>query len=78
MKFVQVDLPTGPVKPLELHRILQEAYDTLQVVRARGLAMTIGPDTAFALGEALGTIAKAKALVGRDVDQLKSRQGGQP
>jgi hypothetical protein len=30
---------------------------------------TVRADTAFALGEALGILAKAKALVGRDIDE---------
>ena len=55
---------------LETHRILTEAHAllaTLYPVKA-----PISADSAFAIGETLGILTRAKALVGRDIDDLRS------
>ena len=50
---------------------LQRAFEDLATYRG-ALPDGISTDTAFAIGEALGVIAKAKALVGRDIDVGKA------
>jgi len=54
----------------DMHRTLDECMCALLGIREGGLHHNCLTDTAFALGEALGTILKAKALVGRDIDEL--------
>ena len=61
----------GP-KPLETHRILTEAYKL--VAQLYPVKEPISSDTAFAIGEALGVLSKAKALVGRDIDDIRRQQ----
>ena len=39
-----------------------------EMMLGMGPHAAISPDTAFAIGEAYGTLAKAKALLGRDID----------
>jgi hypothetical protein len=56
----------------ELHQILQTAFDTVAVVSG-DVPDDLSPDSAFAVGAALGTLSKAKALVGRDIDQEHAR-----
>lgn len=51
----------------ELHTILETSFKALADV-ASGVPDGIGSDTAFAVGDALGTLSKAKALVGRDIE----------
>jgi hypothetical protein len=52
----------------DIHRTLQVVFEELLCVsNFDGLSL----DTIFALGEALGIITKAKALVGRDIDQAE-------
>jgi hypothetical protein len=60
----------------ELHAALQDAFDTWSRAYERGeLPLTeIGADTALALGYAMGSISKAKALIGRDIDD-NARKG---
>jgi hypothetical protein len=61
---------------------LEEIYARLGVAfaalgEARGnLDGSVRLDTAFALGEAIGLVAKAKALVGRDIDDGKAGRAG--
>ena len=55
--------------PQEIHIILQTTYDHLTALY--GNLQGWPTDTVFALGEAAGIIAKAKALVGRDIDDKK-------
>ena len=50
---------------------LQIAFE--EVLRISGNLDGLKIDTVFALGEALGILAKAKALVARDVDDAKQR-----
>lgn len=50
------------------HATLEAAY--LTVLSLRGQLEHASTDTIFAIGEAAGLIAKAKALLGRDIDQL--------
>lgn len=56
----------------ELHALLQSAFDALAEVRGN-VPHGVREDTAMAVGYALGTISKAKALVGRDIDDAKGR-----
>lgn len=56
---------------LETHRILQEAHQL--VSKLYPVKAPISNDTAFAIGEATGILSRAKALVGRDIDQLRAR-----
>jgi hypothetical protein len=59
-----------------LHAVLQRAFDELAAFGFRGrLPDKLASDTAFAVGEALGTLSKAKALVGRDIDDAKRNAG---
>jgi hypothetical protein len=51
----------------EIHEVLQQAY--VAVAALHGQCDGVSLDTAFAIGEALGTLGKAKGLVGRDIDQ---------
>lgn len=54
----------------EVHAVLQHAF--VSVESLRGALPDVPSDTAFAIGEALGHIMKAKALVGRDVDDSRT------
>jgi diacylglycerol kinase family enzyme len=51
----------------ELHAILQAAFDSMATVHGN-VPNGTGNDTAIAVGYALGSLSKAKALVGRDID----------
>lgn len=56
----------GPMKPTEVHKVLEDAYAQL-----KGLIYEledVRTDTAAAIGYATGALSKAKALVGRDID----------
>jgi len=55
----------------ELHAILWKAFDEIDRVRS-GMPDGMSTDTAHAVGLAQGTVAKAKALVGRDIDDAKA------
>ena len=63
--------------PRELHAVLQAAFDALAALHC-GVPAGISIDTAFAVGVAAGQIAKAKALVGRDIDDLEKRADQPP
>jgi hypothetical protein len=54
-----------------VHETLKIAFEEL--VRVSGNFEGLKMDTVFALGEALGILSKAKALVGRDVDDARER-----
>ena len=56
--------------PRLIYRVLQAAFDGIEEVKGAICAGELLPDTVFACGEALGVIAKAKALVGRDIDDV--------
>ena len=58
---------TRLLTPRQVHAVLAQAYDTVLGLYGR-IGTDLGPDTAMSIGEALGVIAKAKALVGRDID----------
>jgi hypothetical protein len=67
----QYDWPVTTEKPPmvtlnEIHTLLQSQFDDLRTMLAN--APRMGGDTGIALGWALGSIEKAKALVGRDID----------
>jgi len=51
----------------EIHAVLQQAYDDVAKLHGN-LPDDTRPDSAFAIGEALGQLSKAKALIGRDID----------
>lgn len=54
----------------DLHALLQRAVDELAGFRFQGrLPEGLSAMSAFAVGEALGTLSKAKAMVGRDIDE---------
>jgi hypothetical protein len=55
----------------DIHALLQHAFE--QIASLRGECDDVSTDTAFAIGEALGTISKAKGLVGRDIDDAAAR-----
>ncbi len=59
----------------QVHRVLQRAYEDVCGLYG-DITRDIGSDTAFAIGEATGILAKAKALVGRDIDDA-ARRGGE-
>lgn len=50
----------------DIHKVLQQAYD--QLLALHGKVHCLSSDTVFAIGEATGILSKAKALVGRDID----------
>lgn len=54
---------------LENYRILTKAYEALMTLYP--VTAPISADTAMAIGYAAGCISKAKALVGRDIDQIR-------
>jgi hypothetical protein len=58
--------------PQEVHAVLQQAFDALCGLYGK-IGTDLGNDTAFAIGEATGIVAKAKALVGRDIDDKGNR-----
>jgi hypothetical protein len=51
----------------EIHEVLRQAFDA--VAALHGQIDRVSSDTAFAIGASLGTLGKAKELVGRDIDQ---------
>lgn len=57
-----------------LHATLQKAYELVLTLRVPDWPEGIGSDTAFAIGEAAGILSKAKALVGRDIDDARRQQ----
>jgi hypothetical protein len=57
-----------------IHATLQRAYDEVATLYRN--VDGVSPDTAFAIGEALGVLSKAKALVGRDIDQAREPKEG--
>ncbi len=54
----------------ELHRLLRNAVVMVGSALPFGVG-TISSDTALAVGEAMGALRKAKALVGRDIDDAE-------
>lgn len=58
----------------QIHANLQAAYELMGQVRTQiaDMHLLLGLDTAFACGEATGVLGKARALVGRDIDQLRA------
>lgn len=56
----------------EIHAVLQKALDDLLTLY--GQVDGLSPDTCLAIGYAMGTLSKAKALVGRDIDDAKARE----
>ncbi len=53
----------------EIHAVVQQAYDLM--IGLYGKCDDVSSDSAFAIGEALGVLGKAKALVGRDIDAMR-------
>lgn len=60
----------APLSPREVQAILREAF--AKVASLHGRLDRVSADTALAIGEALGTLGRAKALVGRDIDVAES------
>lgn len=58
----------------DLHGRLQRAFEELAAFRG-ALPEGLSSMSAFALGEAVGTISKAKAQVGRDIDERDGKAG---
>jgi hypothetical protein len=54
----------------EIHQTLQAAFDQIHKLTKEDLN-GISTDTIMAIGYALGCVSKAKALVGRDIDDEK-------
>jgi hypothetical protein len=54
----------------EIHAVLREALEAVLSLHGQ-LPDETAPDTAFAIGEAGGLLSRAKALVGRDIDDAK-------
>jgi hypothetical protein len=59
-----------PMSPAEIHKQLTIAFETLLSIRETGFTAAVGMDTIFACGEALGIVASALALAGRDMDKV--------
>jgi hypothetical protein len=55
----------------ELHKILLKCYEDMGTILSRELHQVCSTDSAIAIGYATGCISKAKALVGRDIDQIR-------
>lgn len=55
---------------IKAHGVLTLAYNAMLALY--GHINGASTDTAFAIGEATGVLNKAKALVGRDIDQLRA------
>jgi hypothetical protein len=65
------------MEPEEVLEILKAAHGHMlaafdELAKTFGQAGLLNADTAFACGEALGIISKAKALVGRDIDARRN------
>jgi hypothetical protein len=63
--------PVAPLSPEAIHAILLDAHD--RVAKLRGNVETVSSDSVFAIGQSLGMLSQAKALVGRDVDDARRR-----
>jgi hypothetical protein len=62
---------TEPDPLRKLHQHLVQAVVLIGSCLPLGITSGISPDTAMAIGEAMGAIRKAKALVGRDIDDAE-------
>jgi hypothetical protein len=58
------------------HATLVKAYEL--VISMRVVVSGLSPDTAFAIGEAAGALSKARALLGRDIDQAAAVAAATP
>ena len=54
-----------------VHEMLHAAHDEVENIRRSLHIDHLSPDSAFAIGHALGVIERAKALVGRDIDDAR-------
>jgi hypothetical protein len=63
--------PVTPLSPEAIHAVLFDVYERLTSLR--GNVETVSTDSAYAIGECTGLVAKAKALVGRDIDNDRRR-----
>jgi hypothetical protein len=59
------------MKPLEIYAVLEEAYEKVRTLS--GNFENVSANSAFAIGEACGILSKAKALVGRDIEDIRER-----
>lgn len=55
----------------EIHAILTTAYGAVAALYGH-LPPEISVSSAFAIGEACGVLSKAKAMIGRDVDDIQT------
>lgn len=74
--FDGAEADPAPATPLDRLKVADGMMtDALRAVIGTsayfGTGNDFGPDTAFAMGEAAGAIGKAKALLGRDIDNLE-------
>jgi|HubBroStandDraft_2_1064218.scaffolds.fasta_scaffold266708_2 hypothetical protein len=58
------------------HAVLHAQYEEMCALVFHGCPEGLSTDTAAALGFAVGSLSKAKALLGRDIDDLKARGFG--
>lgn len=58
---------------LEIHRVLTNALKLVESLTPT-TSSHLSADTAYALGRAEGALSHAKAMVGRDLDDLKATQ----
>ena len=59
----------------ELYDVLRRSFDEVAGFRGR-LPAGLSAMSAFAIGEALGTLSKAKSQVGRDIDEREEGGNG--
>lgn len=62
----------------ELHAVLHDAYEKVKDAYIQRELPLMSADTAVAAGEALGSLSKAKALIGRDIDDMRVRPASAP
>lgn len=60
--------------PREVHTTLEQAFE--QLLTLRDSLDRLSSDTAYSIGLATTTISKAKALVGRDIDDQERTATG--
>jgi hypothetical protein len=61
----------------EIHAVLVQAHRLLRTLYHQ-LPNEVGNDTAFATGESIGIISRARALVSRDIEQALERKRNEP
>lgn len=59
------------MQPGQVNAILTDALIGLRTVKHEGVPGDLSVDTAFAIGEAVGVVGKACALVQRDIEDIR-------